>query len=253
MTVAPAARACSAVSSAEPSSTTRTGRCSSAASDHRPDPRTLVVARDQRDESGWHGTECTGRGRPVSDARLIARALRPIPIKRTVDADQVRFPGNHIGEEDVADRAASRTVALRQRRQRTDEPVRREDGAFGQRNSKSACRAPGWATPQPVEEHDQDRRGDQRERDRVDGLDRGEGHSLTHAGSVAVAAADGMGRPARIARSVRRSLLRSGPPRPTPIHQCSTSRAASAPRPRRRARAGSPPADHPTSADRGRA
>ena len=35
--------------------------------DDWPDPRTLVVARDQGDEAGWHGTECTGVGCAVSD------------------------------------------------------------------------------------------------------------------------------------------------------------------------------------------
>ena len=35
--------------------------------DDRPDPRAFVVARDQGDEAGWHGRECTGPGRAVSD------------------------------------------------------------------------------------------------------------------------------------------------------------------------------------------
>ena len=51
--------------------------------------------------------------------------------------------------------------------------------------------------PQSVEQHDKDRRGDHRERDSVDALDRGEGDSLTHGASVAGAGADGMGRSGR--------------------------------------------------------
>ena len=165
--------------------------------DDRPDPWALVVARDQGDEAGRHGAECTGLGRrsaPSSDRS----GVEADPDQEDGRCGPGQVLGDHIGQEDVADRAALRTVAFGERRQRTDEPIRGKDGAFGQRDAEGACRATGRATPQPVEEHDENRRGDHRERDGVDALDRGEGNSLTHGASVAGTGADGMGLPARL-------------------------------------------------------
>jgi hypothetical protein len=72
--------------------------------DDRPDPRTLVVARDQGDEAGSQrgpsgaemSTQRVYRARPC---RLSARTLSTIPTARTIELLQVRFRATTSGRK----------------------------------------------------------------------------------------------------------------------------------------------------------
>ena len=72
--------------------------------DDRPDPRTLVVARDQGDEAGrqdaiLRGGKSTQRVYRARPCRLSARTLSAIPIARTIELLQVRFRATTSGRK----------------------------------------------------------------------------------------------------------------------------------------------------------